>query len=321
MIAGGYSQATVSKNIETERNAGRSAEQAAAIAYSAARKAWRKKHPTGPYPRHLQMKRRKKNPVQDIEHRIASKFVTLALKAGLSISVFDSEETVLKNSRNKAAIMGAMFSTDDDTLVLHKGGEHIGSVWFIWGNGEDCISDWSWRRGDEAAEKLIDRLATEAYESQQRGRNPARKRKSKPMATKRKTKKRRTPAQIAATKKLVALNKKRRGKKKTSKRRNPSRKGLATRSRKKASETKTRDYVVFRCVPGGSTVAYVKAFMPRKGFLVTFERREALHWTEKKQAEKAARYVRSITKTDTVVGVASNTATKAEILAFASGKA
>lgn len=58
----------------------------------------------------------------------------------------------------------------------------------------------------------------------------------------RKTKKRRTPAQKAATAKLVALNKKRRGKKKTRRKVNPKR---------KVSKVSPMDWRVYRAKPFG----------------------------------------------------------------------
>jgi len=133
------------------------------------------------------------------------------------------------------------------------------------------------------------------------------------MATKkRKTKKRRTPAQKAATAKLVALNKKRRGKKKA--RRNPStKKKLSTRKRAGTPKTKTRDYVVFNCV--GSRLSYLSFAITGLKPRWTPSREKALHWASKAEARRVANNVPK------AMGVASNSTTKAQILAYCSGKA
>lgn len=54
----GFSRAATSRNIEIEREHGKPAGQAAAIAYDVARKAYRQQHPRGPLPKRL----RRKNP-------------------------------------------------------------------------------------------------------------------------------------------------------------------------------------------------------------------------------------------------------------------
>jgi hypothetical protein len=61
---------------------------------------------------------------------------------GYTIDVFDGEDYSLKDSADVEAILGAMFSTDDDRLYLCKGGKSVGWVWLIYGNsGWDVISD------------------------------------------------------------------------------------------------------------------------------------------------------------------------------------
>lgn len=85
---------------------------------------------------------------QRIEREIAEAFITQVLAAGYSVSVNDCEETTLENSTDKAAILGAMFTTDDDRLYVHRANEvypaHFGWAWFVYGNdGFDVISDYS----------------------------------------------------------------------------------------------------------------------------------------------------------------------------------
>ena len=65
----GYSEKVVSDNIATEVKNGKSQKQAAAIALTTARKEYRKRHPSGPFPVHLKpakvaKKKKKRSPAQ-----------------------------------------------------------------------------------------------------------------------------------------------------------------------------------------------------------------------------------------------------------------
>ncbi len=128
-------------------------------------------------------------------------------------------------------------------------------------------------------------------------------------------KKRRTAKQIAATKKLVAFNKRRRKKnphKKTAtRRRKVARKKIATRKRRTTPKTRTRDYVIFKC--NGSSVHYLSLSTSGKKTW-TASRERALHWTGKKVAQGIAKKTRSAT------GVASSSSSKSEIAAFCRSK-
>lgn len=82
--------------------------------------------------------------IEDAERKIARKVIDDAIAAGHTIDVFDGEEVVVKRSAEAETIFGAMFSTDSDTLIIHKDGKRIGAVWFVYGNtGYDVISDYS----------------------------------------------------------------------------------------------------------------------------------------------------------------------------------
>ena len=85
----------------------------------------------------------------DIEKRIATAAVESFIAAGCAVSVDDGEDVVLKKSVDVAAIIKAMFSTDEDRLIVWRcptadGGayQRIGWVMFTYGNdGWDVISD------------------------------------------------------------------------------------------------------------------------------------------------------------------------------------
>ena len=80
--------------------------------------------------------------------RNARKIVIAAINAGFSVGVNDGEETVLKHSRNVNEIMRALFSTDEDYLLIYKdqkkATDHFGWVYLIYGNGiDDVVNDYS----------------------------------------------------------------------------------------------------------------------------------------------------------------------------------
>ena len=78
--------------------------------------------------------------------RNARKIVFAALNAGFSVGVNDGEETVLKSSTNVSEIMQALFSTDEDYLLIYEKNDknHFGWVYLVYGNGiDDLASDYT----------------------------------------------------------------------------------------------------------------------------------------------------------------------------------
>lgn len=80
-----------------------------------------------------------------IEGRVARKVIKAALALGYLISVHDGEEVTVSKSRDAKAIEDAMFTTDEDTLLIHiPNGKRIGNIFFVYGNdGWDVINDYS----------------------------------------------------------------------------------------------------------------------------------------------------------------------------------
>ncbi len=82
----------------------------------------------------------------EMEREIASLFIDTHLNAGHAISVFDGEETVVHQSTDKTEILTAMFSTDQDTLLVWQKAIHwewLGNAMFVYGNdGWDVIADY-----------------------------------------------------------------------------------------------------------------------------------------------------------------------------------
>jgi hypothetical protein len=87
---------------------------------------------------------------QYVERQVIGAFLDSALQAGHDISVNDGEEVTLWNSKDKAAIMGALMTTDMDRLYLGARRGPLdevlgvrGEVVLVYGNdGYDVISDY-----------------------------------------------------------------------------------------------------------------------------------------------------------------------------------
>lgn len=88
---------------------------------------------------------------QHIERKIARATIKALLNAGFTLGVNDGEETVLRRCTDPKTILAAMFSTDEDYLLVYEGAAaggkkppQIGGVRFIYGNdGWDVISDYT----------------------------------------------------------------------------------------------------------------------------------------------------------------------------------
>lgn len=94
-----------------------------------------------------------------IEKSICECLVDTLLAAGFTITVNDGEEDVTHDSTDRAEIVAAMYSTDEDYLHVRK--ESIGG-WFrlIYGNGPDVISDFTTNLTEwvKPAEAFADRV-------------------------------------------------------------------------------------------------------------------------------------------------------------------
>lgn len=72
------------------------------------------------------------------EARIARKLVGEMLARGLTVSVYDGEETTLARSKDRRAILAAMGTTGSDTLTArNESGERVASFMLIYGNADD----------------------------------------------------------------------------------------------------------------------------------------------------------------------------------------
>lgn len=79
---------------------------------------------------------------QKIERAIAVKVIDAALDSGYTVSVDDGEAVTVKESTDKEEILGAMFTTDEDYLYIHRPEGDKAFVRFVYGNdGYDVIAD------------------------------------------------------------------------------------------------------------------------------------------------------------------------------------
>lgn len=81
------------------------------------------------------------NELPEIDRQIIEAVIDDTLAAGLCISVHDGEEIALSRSVDRAQIIGALCTTDDDTLIIRriedgapKKEARVGSVYLVYGN-------------------------------------------------------------------------------------------------------------------------------------------------------------------------------------------
>lgn len=82
---------------------------------------------------------------RQIERLLAREAATRLITAGYALTVNDGEDDTLKASKDVAAVLLAMFTTDEDWLiVLDSAGTRKGWVRFIYGNdGYDVVNDYT----------------------------------------------------------------------------------------------------------------------------------------------------------------------------------
>jgi len=82
----------------------------------------------------------------ELQTRAARKFVRMALDRGYVVSVFDGEEYTVRQSNDFKEITEALWSTDEDALIIRKNvsGDRIGRAWLVYGNSaHELIADWT----------------------------------------------------------------------------------------------------------------------------------------------------------------------------------
>jgi hypothetical protein len=73
--------------------------------------------------------------MQSHEREVIQAFVADALARGCKLCVFDGEETTVNNSTDAAEILGALATTDEDTVSIYADpGRCVGVVQLVYGN-------------------------------------------------------------------------------------------------------------------------------------------------------------------------------------------
>ena len=99
------------------------------------------------------------------EQRICNKLITAILsEEGRRIAVIDGMERVTGLTRNRALIQKETCQTDITYYEVYNPpvdnlSEYVGRFMLIHGNGEDVISDWSWRPSVYRSEEVMDEIA------------------------------------------------------------------------------------------------------------------------------------------------------------------
>lgn len=76
------------------------------------------------------------------ETAVLEHLLSVILAKGWHISVNDGEEWVVRKSRDQGLISKALGSTGEDTLRIRDDeGQHVGTIWLIYGNGYDVINN------------------------------------------------------------------------------------------------------------------------------------------------------------------------------------
>ena len=79
---------------------------------------------------------------QMIEKGIAKRVVRAAIEAGFMVSLFNGGDWVVTKSRKLSEVVGAMFTVDEESLMIYADGRAVGVVQFVYGNdGYDAIAD------------------------------------------------------------------------------------------------------------------------------------------------------------------------------------
>lgn len=79
-----------------------------------------------------------------IERAITKKLIADAIAQGYAVTVNNGEEDVIvQETRSVDACMQVTRQTDEDRIVLHKGGKRVGWFYLTYGNCSDVICDYS----------------------------------------------------------------------------------------------------------------------------------------------------------------------------------
>ena len=104
--------------------------------------------------------------VKEMEREIVDALIDSAIEQDYHLGVHDGDEFTVRNSIDKVEITEALFTVDDETLILYRNGSRCGWFRLVHGNdGYDVVVDYldneHCRTVIATVEPLIDRLCEE----------------------------------------------------------------------------------------------------------------------------------------------------------------
>lgn len=97
------------------------------------------------------------------ETREACALIAYLIDAGCALSVHDGEETTVRYSTDRDAVLDALATTDADTLTAHFPDGSPVAFWLIYGNGPgELIADHSDSLEADAAWRYVQETAVPA---------------------------------------------------------------------------------------------------------------------------------------------------------------
>lgn len=78
------------------------------------------------------------------ERRITRKLIeAIFAEPGRCVQVDNGAEERTGLILNASGVYEHLAATGSDHIIIFEGGERVGVVWLVWGNGEDLITDYS----------------------------------------------------------------------------------------------------------------------------------------------------------------------------------
>jgi hypothetical protein len=77
------------------------------------------------------------------ERMICGKVIEALLKAGFAVGLNDGVDTTVKATTDGSEVLAAIQTTEEDYILAYKDGKQVGWAWFVWGNGEEALTDYT----------------------------------------------------------------------------------------------------------------------------------------------------------------------------------
>lgn len=94
---------------------------------------------------------------REIETAIIRALCQGLIDEGYTLSVHDRQDEVVSDSQDVDALLNAMFSVDEEFIIVRQAGKYTGNLMLVHGNGQDVLADWS-ARLDDVVSAVLDQL-------------------------------------------------------------------------------------------------------------------------------------------------------------------